>query len=92
MMVIDIKKTILILALITISILLPQSASALNTFYTTQSSNATFETAQAESDLRSGLVGHWSFNTADKSKRKQPTDKSGMQNQGIARGGANIKS
>ncbi len=71
-----------------IFLLLAQTGLAKNIFYTTQSSNATFETAQAESDLTNGLAGHWSFNTADKSNRTNATDKSGMQNHGAITGGA----
>ncbi len=80
------KKSIAILLFVSLLILFPQLVSAKNIFYTTQSSNATFETAQAESDLRSGLVGHWSFNTADKSNATNATDKSGMQNHGTVTG------
>ncbi len=81
-----IKRTIFLLIVLIAFSILAQQAEAINTFYTTQSSNATFETAQAESDLRSGLVGHWSFNTADKSNATNATDKSGMQNHGTVSG------
>ncbi len=81
-----IKKTAIVFLILLAGLILIPTVSALNVFYTTQSSNATFEITQAESDLRSGLAGHWSFNTADKSNATNATDKSGMQNHGTVTG------
>ncbi len=83
---IEIKKEAMAFLILLAGLLLIPTASAVNTFYTTQSSNATFEISVAETDLRSGLVGHWSFNTADKSNATNATDKSGLQNHGTVTG------
>ncbi len=81
------KRGLMVFLVLLAGLLLIPSTSAINVFYTTQSSNATaFEIAVAESDLRSGLVGRWSFNSADKSNRTNATDKSGLQNHGTVTG------
>ena len=82
-MVIDIKKVAVILLFASIFILFTQSASAINTFYTTQSQNVTLETSGYSQVNDTGLVGKWScegnFN-----------DSSGLNNHGTQSGGVTI--
>ena len=85
MRMIELKRSALILIIASILILFTQSASALNTFYTTQSQNITLETSGYSQVNDTGLVGRWScegnFN-----------DSSGMNNHGTQSGGVTITS
>ncbi len=83
MRMIELKRSALILIIASILILFTQSASALNTFYTTQSQNITLETSGYSQVNDTRLVGRWScegnFN-----------DSSGLNNHGTQSGGVKI--